>query len=182
MSELIISNTTSEGITLTNDDMIVSEGGVASNTLVENDCTLYVFESGTANDTIVGDRGYLVILGGTASVVQTQGQDGAIVVYEDSELYDATINAGGWLSVSSGGKAVNVLENGGFVDVLDGAEVTFLPNTISELVVSAGVLTTIHSATTVNSAIVTGAGKNGVMSALRRTVAYSFPLSSARTP
>ena len=56
MAELIISNTTSEGITLTNDDMIVSEGGVASNTFVENDCTLYVFESGTAKDTIIGDQ------------------------------------------------------------------------------------------------------------------------------
>ena len=164
MAELIISNEVLDGIDLTNDDMIVSKGGIAVNTYVENDCTLYVFEGGTASNTTLGDGGYLLVTdGGTASNVLTQGQDAVVEIYEGGELYDATINAGGWISVLPGAKAVGILENGGYVDIMDGAEVTFVPNEIFELVVSANQLATIHSATTVNDTLVTGSGQNGGM-------------------
>ena len=164
MAEIIISNEVLDGIVLTNDDMIVSDGGKAVNTYVENDCTLYVFEGGKVSNTTLGDGGYLLVTdGGTASIVLTQGQNAVVEIYEGGELYDATINAGGWISVLPGVKAVGILENGGYVDIMDGAEVTFIPNEIFELVVSANQLTTIHPATTVSYTLVTGSGQNGGM-------------------
>ena len=78
---------------------------------------MYVSSGGTATSTTVNAYGRLYVhSGGTATAT--------------------TVNADGYLSVSSGGTATAVKENGGCVYVADGANVTFIPNTISGLVLS----------------------------------------------
>ena len=70
---------------------------------------------------------------------------------------DTTVNSSGNLRISSGGTATAIKENGGYVYVAEGAEVTFAANTISGLVLSSG-SATVHSGTVANSTTVNSRG------------------------
>ena len=84
------------------------------------------------------------------------GKDAVVEVKNGGTLQTATVNPGGWVTISSGGTATGISENGGFVDDRNGAIVTFVANTIPSLVVSADQYATIHEATTVTTTLVTG--------------------------
>ncbi len=95
--------------------------------------TLHVSEGGEADDTEVSSGGILFISsGGTAN--------------------GAAVNSEASMFISSGGTAYGILENGGYVLVEDGADVTFLPNILSGWY--PGVSPTVHAGTVVESAIV----------------------------
>ena len=90
--------------------------------------------------------------------------DDEIVSVTDYEIYrNPAVNSGGRLNVSSGGTAEDVLENGGYVYVADGAVVTFTPNTINDLLLNSA-FATIHSGTTVTNATVNPGGRLNVSS------------------
>ena len=108
----------------------VHSGTTATDTTINADGGMYVFDGGVASDTIVNS-------------------DGVLALHEGGTASNATVNVGGEIRVSSGGTATEITENGGYVDVEDGANVTFVSNTISELVLNEYEFATVHSGTTV---------------------------------
>ena len=95
--------------------------------LVGSDCRMEVLAGGTATDTAIQSGGSMnVSSGGIAD--------------------NASVNVGGFLEVSSGATAT-IRENGGYVDCHADANVTFLENTFSDLVIE-GRSFTAHSGTT----------------------------------
>ncbi|MBQ7207118.1 MAG: AIDA repeat-containing protein [Lentisphaeria bacterium] len=108
-------------------DMFVSSGGTANRTTVGSDGRMYVSSGGTANSTTVNSGGRMVVRrsGGTAN--------------------STTVNSGGSMSVWNG-TATAIVENGGYVDVDDEADVTFASNVISGLVLTDKM--SVHSGTT----------------------------------
>ena len=161
---------TSDGIIFENDRMTVLEGGTVNNTTVNSGGWLYVSSGGTANGTTLNDSGRMYLSrGGTASNT-TAGSGGMFYVFGTAD--STTVNPGGWLYVSSGGTAnstavnsggkltvysgstaTDIVENGGFVYFEEGADVTFAPNTINDLLLE-NASATIHSGTTANRATV----------------------------
>ena len=65
-----------------------------------------------------------------------------------------TVNQGQGLVISSGGTAVDITENGGWVFDWPGAVATFASNTFSGLTVSSNQFITVHSGTTANNTTV----------------------------
>ena len=75
-------------------------------------------------------------------------------IYNGGTANYTTVNSDGWMYIYSGGTATNIVENGGYIWVAAGANVTFASNTISGLTLSGAM--TVHSNTvaintTVNS-------------------------------
>ena len=95
--------------------------------LVGSDCRMDVLASGTATDTAIESGGIMIVSsGGIAD--------------------NASVKVGGRLWVSSGA-AATIRESGGYVSCHDSANVTFLENTFSDLVIEDWSLT-VHSGTT----------------------------------
>ena len=67
------------------------------------------------------------------------------------------------MEVYSGGIA-QIKENGGYINVGAGANVTFVSNSFSGLVLSSGQSATVHSGTTANSITVNSGGTLAVLS------------------
>ena len=99
--------------------------------------TLTILSGGVANSTTVNDGSLSISSGGVAN--------------------DTTVNSYGRMYISSGGTATAIKENGGYVDVAEGADVTFVANTFSGLVLSYGGAT-VHSGTVANSTTVNSRG------------------------
>ena len=145
----------------------VYEGGVVESAVV-NRCNtadykgLYLFSGGTAHQTTVNAGGMLYVYEqGFASggVVSAGGQ---CLVREGGSAADLTIRAGGIMTVSSGAAAYNILEDGGTVNVLDGATVTFAERIISGTVITDGT-TTIHDGTVLVDTVIARNGKLNVV-------------------
>ena len=182
---------TSTGIVLNDkDNMDVNEGGSAVTTTVNYGGNMNVYNGGTATG-IIENGGYVYIDGmidpdspdvsftpntfsdltlsgqvaatvhsGTTAVRPTIDSEAEMDVYSGGTAVSATVNVGGAMRIYEG-TAQQVTENGGYVFDGDG-DVTFVPNTISGLVLSATEFTaqsaTAHSgttavSTTLNSAI-----------------------------
>ena len=97
-----------------------------------------------------------MVVGGNTSVGVSAGgllenasvnYDGIIYVYHSGTVNVATVNSGGSMYITSGGTALEIKENGGYVSVGFGASVTFAPNTLSHMVISSGASATLHSNT-----------------------------------
>ena len=127
-----------------------------SKTVSGKQCSMYVMSGGTAAETTVDSGGRLVVFGGTAT--------------------GATVKTGGYLSVYSGA-ATEIRENGGYVDVADGATVTFAPSTASNLSLS-GDSATVHSGTRIIGASIQN---NGFMVVSSDGYANSISVRSAGT-
>ncbi len=122
------------GLSLENASATVHSGTTATNTTVNEEGILEIYSGGIANSTTVNADGNMnVSSGGTAAA--------------------PTVNPGGYFLIEEGGSATGIVENGGYVDVRDGADVTFVPNIINELSLK-NAYATIHSGTTVNSATI----------------------------
>ena len=155
--------------------------GSANNTTVNDGGTLYVSSGGTANITTVNDGSTLCVSsGGTAlGIVTVSGAylvfdvapdtyiegtyDGSAFEIKDGAVSNFTVNDGCTLCVSSGGTATEIIENGGFVLVEDGADVTFVTHTINDLLLERA-SATIHSGTTAVNTTVATAGRLHVFS------------------
>ena len=130
MSYDIESGQVSSGITLNNDYMDVSSGGVASNTIIDKRGEMCVFSGGVANDTTV-NFGYMsIIFGGVASNT-TIDRRGVMYVSSGGVAEDINIQSGGSVYVYSGGSATNVNWrpfDGGDIYIAPGAYVTYANN------------------------------------------------------
>ena len=157
--------------------LYISGGGTAVNTAVDNDGRLYVSSGGTADYATLNSGGSMNICsGGTANNatvnsggelnVSNGGTVNNAIVNEDGELYvssggtlnGATVNSMGLIYVCNGGRATEIRENGGFVYVGVEEDVTFIPNTIEDLLLENG-SATLHSGTTANSATINEDGR-----------------------
>ena len=112
----------------------ISSGQVSSGITLSHD-SMYVSSGGTANSTTVNDSGYLYVSsGGTAN--------------------ETTVNDNGQMYVFNGASALTIRENGGYVDVADGASVSFVANSFSGLLLFHRA--TLHSGTTANETTLSG--------------------------
>ena len=101
-------------------------------------------------DTSVVSGGKLRVQTGGAASATAIGSGGSMTVSNGGAAVGTTVAPGGWMVISNGGTAAAITENGGYVYVNDGANVTFTPNTFNGLVL--GGSATLHSGTTANSA------------------------------
>ncbi len=93
----------------------------------------------------------------SSSVVLSGGVlTSAFQVYDSQEAVEVTIQEGGVLTIFSGGKGTNLTEDGGYVDLADGATATFLPNVIESRAI--GDQMTLHSGTTAANDTVSSGG------------------------
>ena len=172
----VYSGGTANSTTVNSGGIFVSSGGTANNTVVKDGGWLHVENGGTANSTTVKDSGWLyvssggmansttvkvggrfyVYSGGTANST-TANSGGYLVVSSGGTVNGTTVNSDGSMFISSGGTANRIVENGGYVGVSSGANVTFAANSFSGLVLSCG-YATIHSGTTANSTTVSSSG------------------------
>ena len=147
--------------------MYVYSGGIANNTAINEGGLLRLYSSATANSTTVNSGGVLhVSKGGTDNntTVNSDGilnvsscgtannttvnESGAVFVSSCGAINGAVVNSRGALYISAGATGTQIIENGGYVEVEDGASVTFAPNTISGLKFDSDSDMTVHSNTT----------------------------------
>ena len=126
----ITANQTSSGINLFYDEMSVSAGGVAENTVVKHGGNLYVYTGGAANNTVMSNGYMEVYSGGSANntavsagylhiyssgtAASTTVYGGRMEIHDGGEAVETTVDAGGTLVISKGGTAetLTVNENG----------------------------------------------------------------------
>ena len=111
-----------------------TKNGYISDVSVQSGCTITVYRGGIAENMTLG--GWMHING---------------------QANNVTVNKGGGLSIDEGGEAINIKENGGYVGTY-GGKVTFVPNTIHNLVLegnaTSAAMATIHAETTAVSVTV----------------------------
>ena len=150
------SNTVVKDMTVGNSGYIhIFDSGVVNNIYL-NDyyASMYISSGGTANDiTCSSGGGVAVSSGGFASGI-TLDYNGRAVIHADGSANGITVNDSGYVTISSGGTATQVLENGGYVDVKEGANVTFAAHTICNSVFSEA-RATIHSGTVADNVTIT---------------------------
>jgi len=161
---LHVSSGGTANITTVNDGgyVVVSSGGTANITTVNDGSTLCVSSGGTALGIVTVSGAYLVF--DVAPDTYIEGTyDGSAFEIKDGAVSNFTVNDGCTLCVSSGGTATEIIENGGFVLVEDGADVTFVTHTINDLLLERA-SATIHSGTTAVNTTVATAGRLHVFS------------------
>ena len=140
----------------------IYSGGTAIATIVNQGCFLVVRSGGTASQ-IVENGGYVEVQEGAnvtfashvvSNIDITGDVYGVATVHSGTTMFSAKVEADGLLTIHSGGRALDIIENGGRVEVEDGAEVTFASNVISYLDSAYYGKITLHSGTTVLSVIV----------------------------
>lgn len=147
---------TCSGLSLASSWIDVSSGGTANSTTVNSGGSMNISSGGMANNTTVNSSGYLdVSSGGTVNSTMVNS-GGSMVVSSGGAANSAIVNYGGRMYLSSGGTATSIRENGGYVDVNDGAAVTFIPNTFSGLIYRYNSVT-IHSGTIANNTSIASA-------------------------
>ena len=95
----------------------------------------------------------LIVSSGTSAYVSRGGllenatvnSGGDIHVYSGGSVNVATVNQGGYMYIHYDGTALAIKENGGYVSVSSGASVTFVPNTLSNMILAGSA--TLHANT-----------------------------------
>ena len=166
----IVSSGVTSNVLFSYDSLTVLNGGVVNNTRVRAGGYLYLSSGGVTNSITVGEAGWLsdgflhVFSGGTANNTIVVDR-GFLAVSGGGVVNSVSVCNGGNMYLSSGGTATAVKECGGNVQVENGAQVTFVSNTISGLVLSVTELSmvnyscsfaTLHSGTTANGTIISG--------------------------
>ena len=143
--------------------MYVDSSGTANGTTVNSGGTMYVDSGGTANGTTVSgdytcDMGRMYVSSGGTANSTTVNSRGNLYVISGGTANNTTVNSRGNLYISSGGTTTDVVENGGYVYVDEGANVKFKAHTFSGLTLSGTQFATVHSGTTANSTTVKDTG------------------------
>ena len=127
---------TSSGLVLySRQTAVVQANEIYEDTTVSSGGSMLINPGGSANDITLNYGGYLSISSG-------------------AEVRGIVANSGCKVYVSAGGTATEITENGGYVEVTNGATVSFLPNSFSD--VSALIYISIHSGTIANNTNLTG--------------------------
>ena len=156
-------------------NIYICDGGIANEVTIASGGCFSVWSGGTACDIMLSSGGRFfaskgaVVSGITvssganmgiasgASVFGTMLTSGAsLTVVEHANIAHIIVNEYARMVVSSGGIAVNIVENGGYVDIQRGASVSFLSNTFSGGILSGGRSITVHSGTTATDLKITG--------------------------
>lgn len=137
--------------------MTILGGGVASSNTVNSGGIVSVEKNGLASETVVNDCGSMHVYDGGMANATTVNSGGSVYLDMNAAAGEVTVNGGGTLEIRSGGSAVAIRENGGCVNVADGANASFIANTFSGLILSNGIAT-LHAGTTAESAAVDGFG------------------------
>lgn len=161
-------------------DMTVSSGGTAEHPVLQGSyASLTVLSGGTAigvvnfGGTVISASGAVVVpdypisgsglvvsdyrevRGGTSMADTTIISGGRLHVLAGTYMSNTVVSSGGSLLVESGASSLAIKEDGGYVAVAGGASATFVPNTISGIVVSDYKnKVTLHSGTTAVDATV----------------------------
>ena len=157
-----VSNTIS-GLVLFRTSATVHSGTTATNTLI-NMGQLHVSSGGTANSTTVNSYGHLYVASSGFADYTTINQGVELSIGNKAVANHTTVNPGALFTVNPSGTALEIEENGGYVNVSNGASVTFASHTIHELNLSPGASATVHSGTTANSVTVNSGGRIDVFS------------------
>ncbi|MBR2345092.1 MAG: AIDA repeat-containing protein, partial [Lentisphaeria bacterium] len=136
--------------------MYISSGGTANSTTVNARGYMYISSGGVANETTVNSWGSMSISSGGVANSTTVNKYGRMYIY-GGVANDTTVNSDGDMYIFSGGTALEIKENGGYVDVAYGANVTFASNTINGLTLSYDSMT-VHSNTVANNTTVNSMG------------------------
>ena len=140
--------------------MCISSGGVANNTTVRG--SMHISSGGVANSTTV-NGGDMYIDSGVANST-TVNSGGGMDIWYGGVANSTTVNSGGHMFIWSGGTATAIKENGGCVSFANGANVTFVSNTITGLTLSEDHVMTVHSNTVANSTTVNTYGDMSIYS------------------
>ena len=116
---------------------------------------LSVLSAGYAFEVKISSGGALDVSSG--GLINSARIYGVATLSGGANLYNAEIDSGGSLYVSSGATATKIRENGGMVKFDSGADVSFVSNTFSGLVLS-GATATVHSGTTATDTIIDSGG------------------------
>ena len=141
--------------------MYIYSGGVANNTTVNYDGHMYISSGGEANSTTVNSRGSMFISSGGVANSTTVNWLGYMHISSGGVANSTTVNYDGHMYISSGGEATEIIENGGYVYVEDGANVTFASNTIEGVTLS-NTSMTVHSNTIANSTRINSGGRMNI--------------------
>lgn len=127
-------------------------GGSATNTNVNSGGYMKVVSYCKVFDTKVNSGGYMEITsGGEASDTYLNG--GVMDVSNGGYVRKVTVGKGGNLSAYKGAEVMSIKEDGGYVQIKDGADASFAENTFSDITLSSG-SATVHSKTTAVNTIV----------------------------
>ena len=135
------------------------EGGLASDTTINSKGTLTISSGALAQNTAVSQGGVLRISSGGKEQGATLNAGGTAFVEEGALIQNATVHDSGVLIFSAGASGTAIKEDGGFVTVADGANVTFIVNNLENLQLHHKNSATAHSGTTVISASLQSGGQ-----------------------
>ena len=159
ISATVHSGTTANNTTINSlGKLYASYGASADSTTLNSGGRMFVSSGGTANSTTVNSSGFLYVYSGGTANSTTIRLDAKVSVFSGGVTHDTVVNNGGTFIVSSGGTAMHILENGGYVEFKEGADVTFVSHTINNLTVNTRTGTTVHSGTTLCGLYILGAG------------------------
>jgi autotransporter passenger strand-loop-strand repeat protein len=140
------------------DEPVFSAGAVFESTTVKNGAEFYLDDGAVASSTVVKNNGQVYVYGGCTATSTTVSDWGTVYVYGGGSADEVAVGSCGELHVARGGTATEVVENGGAVEIADGAVVTFAENTFCGLELTSG-MATVHSGTVAKSATI----RNGSM-------------------
>ena len=134
--------------------LLVFSGGTANGAEVNFSGNLFLSNGGMADGTTVNSSGNLTVSSGGTANNTTINSSGSLSVVNGGKANSAKVNSGGKLFVSNGGTATEIVENGGFVSIGTGADVSFASHVFSgEILFTTA---TVHSGTTANSTRISG--------------------------
>ena len=125
----------------------VLSGGTANFATIYSGGALNISSGGTANFATIYSVGILNISSGALANSATVFSRGSARVLSGGTANDANADLNGSWYIYSGGTANNIIENGGLVEIEDGANVTFAPHSFSGFTISRA-FATVHAGTT----------------------------------
>ena len=147
--------------------------GVAQNAEIMDGGKLTIQADGWSLMTSVRSGGSLTLLEGAFSQMDTVYDGGIMLVSSGGTANNTTVNSGGSLFLNYGASAPAVMENGGYVEVADGADVSFVKNMISGLTLE-NTSATVHAGTTATETTVNSGGRLDVLSGGKLTGIMTF--------
>ncbi len=137
----------------TQDSASIHSGTTAFNTDVQSDGILFVFFGGSISNTSVCSNGVVTVSSGGTADSTKLNRKGVMNVSCGGIANGITVDPGGALSVKSSGTATEIIENGGYVSFQKGANVAFISNTFSGLILHDSA--SVHSGTVANNTSIT---------------------------
>ena len=124
----------------------VVSSGVNSDGLTVSAGSVTVLEGGLATNTTLNNRGKIIVSSGGVAEVTTVNGGGLASAMFGGTMSSVIVSSGATLNVASGGTAFDIKEEGGVVSWNSGAIVSFVPSVFSKYTFSGSA--TIHSGTT----------------------------------